>query len=264
MFRNIRSPETFAKYPLIGVTMLVIGSLMFGVLAYNLVHHGPLLAWDVPLANRLHATALASPRWVVDIMIAGFYVGDQLLILIGAVLGIYFLCKRYWRELVMLCNCFGVSAIFFRVLSLAFHRARPVFETPIWHMKVIPGFPSGHAIAAVCSYGLLLYFFVPKMKSRAGKAWLTAGVLLLCVYVLFSRLFVGDHFLTDIFAGLGVGLAWSGASNTTVELLFRRKKQVEEPTPPELAIPERGPVPALEPSLPLTTSHADPGAVSPA
>ncbi|HKW13367.1 MAG TPA: phosphatase PAP2 family protein [Candidatus Krumholzibacteria bacterium] len=235
MFRNIRSSEKFAQYPLIGLTMLLIGGLLFGVLAYNLVHHGPLLAWDVPLANRLHATALASPRWVDDIMIAGFYVGDQLLILIGAVLGIYFLHKRYWRELVMLCNCFGVSAILFWTLSYAFHRARPVFETPIWHMKVIPGFPSGHAIAVASSYGLLLYLFVPKMKSRAGKVWLITAVVFVSVYVLFSRLFVGDHFLTDIFAGLGVGLAWSGVSNTAVELLFR--KRVEAPTRNGLAMP---------------------------
>lgn len=230
MFRNIRSPEKFAKYPLVGLAMFVIGGLIFGILAYNLVHHGPLLAWDIPVANGLHAMALGSPRWVDDIMIAGFYVGDQLVILIGAALGIYFLCKRYWRELVMLCNGFGVSAIIFRVLSLAFNRTRPVFETPIWHMKVIPGFPSGHAIAVGSSYGLLLYFFVPKIKSGARKAAVIAGVLFVSFYVLFSRLFVGDHFLTDIVAGLAVGLAWSGLANTTVELLFRKHKRIENPT----------------------------------
>lgn len=185
VFRNIRSSEQFAKHPFIGLAMFIVGSLIFGILAYNLVHHGPLLAWDIPLANSLHATALGSPRWVDDIMIAGFYVGDQLVILIGVVLGIYFLCKRYWRELVMLCNGFGVSAIIFRVLSLAFNRTRPVFETPIWHMKVIPGFPSGHAIAIGSSYGLLLYFFVPKIKSSARKAAVIAGVLFVSSYVLF-------------------------------------------------------------------------------
>jgi undecaprenyl-diphosphatase len=243
MFRNIRSSEKFAKHPLIGLTMFIVGSLIFGILAYNLVNHGPLLAWDVPLADSLHATALASPRWVNDIMIGGFYVGDQLVVLIGVVLGIYFLCKRYWRELVMLCNGFGVSAVIFWVLSHTFNRARPAFETPIWHMKVIPGFPSGHAIAIVCSYGLLLYFFVPKTKSRGGKAWMIAGVLFVSLYVLFSRLFVGDHFLTDIVAGCGVGLAWSGLANTVVELLFRKKARAVEPTRAGLATPGQGPMP---------------------
>jgi membrane-associated phospholipid phosphatase len=147
------------------------------------------------------------------------------LILIGVVLGIYFLRKRYWRELVMLCNCFGVSAILFRVLSLTFDRTRPAFETPIWHMKVIPGFPSGHAIAVVCSYGLLLYLFVPKIKSRAGKVWLIAGVLS-CSSTCSSAGSCGRPFPDGYFRRSRVNLAWSGVSNTTVELLFRKKKQV--------------------------------------
>jgi undecaprenyl-diphosphatase len=255
VFRNIRSSERFAKHPLIGLAMFIVGGLVFGILAYNLVNHGPLLAWDVPLANSLHATALASPRWVDNVMIAGFYVGDQLLILIGGVLGIYFLCKRYWRELVMVCNCFGVSAIIFRVTSLTFNRHRPVFETPIWHMKVIPGFPSGHAIAVACSYGLLLYLFVPRLKSRAAKAWLIVGVLLVCVYVLFSRLFVGDHFLTDIVAGLGIGLAWSGLANTTIELLFRKRTRVGKPAQTGLAMPEPGPMPEASVTLAVVPSQ---------
>lgn len=249
MFRNIRSPEKFAKYPLIGLAMFNIGCLVFGILAYNLVTHGPLLAWDVPLANGLHATALESPRWVNNIMIAGFYIGDQLVVLIGVVLGIYFLCKRYWRELVMLVNGFGVSAIIFWLLSHTFNRSRPVFETPIWHMKVIPGFPSGHAIAIVCSYGLLLYFFVPKMKSRTGKAWMIGSVLFVSLYVLFSRLFVGDHFLTDIVAGCGVGLAWSGLANTVVELLFCKRNRVKKPSREGIAILPTGPMPETSASL---------------
>lgn len=243
VFRNIRSPGKFAKHPRIGLAMFMVGSMIFGVIAFNLVTHGPLLAWDVPLANSLHATALASPRWVKDIMIGGFYVGDQLVILIGVVLGVYFLCKRYWRELVMLVNGFGTSAVIFWVLSHAFNRTRPVFETPIWHMKVIPGFPSGHAIAIVCSYGLLLYFFVPKVKSRAGKAWMVGGVLFVSLYVLFSRLFVGDHFLTDIVAGCAVGLAWSGLANTVVELLFRKKTLANNPARGGLALPGQNAVP---------------------
>jgi undecaprenyl-diphosphatase len=178
-------------------------------------------------------------------MIAGFYVGDQLLILIGVVLGIYFLCKRYWRELVMLCNGFGVSAIIFRVLSLAFNRTRPVFDTPIWHMKVIPGFPSGHAIAIASSCGLLLYLFVPKIKSRTGRAWMIVGVVFVSLYVLFSRLFVGDHFLTDIVAGLAVGFAWSALANTAVELLFRKRKRVVMQGRGELAIPGPAPTPEI-------------------
>ena len=238
VFHNIRSPGTFARYPLIGLAMFIVGSLVFGLLAYNVVTHGPLLAWDVPLANSLHATALNSPGWVRAIMIAGYYVGDQLVAAIGIVLAIYFLRKRYWRELTMLATGFGVSALLFLLLSRIFDRARPVFDTQIWRVKSIPGFPSGHAIAVVTSYGLLTYLLVPKMPSRRGKAIVIAGALLVALYILFSRLFLGDHFLTDLVAGCAVGIAWAGLAYTAVELLFRKRARVEAPGQPALAFPK--------------------------
>lgn len=237
MFHDIRSPGTFARHPLIGVSMLIAGSLVFGLLAYNLVTNGPLLAWDVPLANSLHATALNSPRWVNGIMIAGYYVGDQLVAAIGVVLGIYFLRRRYWRELTMLANGFGVSALIFLLLSHIFNRPRPVFESQIWRLEPIPGFPSGHAIAVVASYGLLVYFFVPKISSRAGRALAIAGVLLVGLYVLFSRAFLGDHFLTDLVAGCAVGIAWSGLAHTVVERIFRKRTRVAATSRVGLAFP---------------------------
>jgi hypothetical protein len=124
MFHHIRSPEKLAQYPIIGLAMLVFGGLIFGVIAYSVVTHGPLLAWDVPLAKSLHATALKSPGWVIGIMIAGYYVGGQLIGVIGAVLGIYFVRKRCWRELTMLANILKV-ALLLLVATTAFAQSYP-------------------------------------------------------------------------------------------------------------------------------------------
>jgi membrane-associated phospholipid phosphatase len=223
VFHHIRSPEKFAQYPIIGLAMFIVGSLIFGVLAYNVVTHGPLLAWDVPLAESLHTMALNSPGWVHGVMIAGYYVGSQLIAVIGVVLGIYFLRQRCWRELTMLAVGAGGSGLLFRLLSNIFDRPRPVFESQIWKIHVIPGFPSGHASAVVAGYGLMTYFFVPKISSRLGKATAIAGALLIALYVGFSRVFVGHHFLTDLVAGYAMGIAWSGLAYTLIELIFRNK-----------------------------------------
>jgi membrane-associated phospholipid phosphatase len=234
MFHHIRSPGKLAQYPIIGLAMLVFGGLIFGVIAYSVVTHGPFLAWDVPLANSLHTMALNSPGWVNGVMIAGYYVGGQLIAVIGLVLGIYFLRKRCWRELTMLAVGAGGSGLLFRLTSNIFDRPRPVFESEIWKIHVIPGFPSGHASAVVAFYGLLAYFFVPKISSRLGKATMIAGALIIALYVGFSRIFVGHHFLTDLVAGYAMGIAWSGLAYTLIELIFRNKA---EPAP----IPQRLP-----------------------
>jgi membrane-associated phospholipid phosphatase len=225
LFHDIRSPGAFANHPLVGLSMFILGVLVFGLLAYSLVTHGPLLMWDVSTSDSLHARALASPGWVVGVMIAGYYVGDQLIAVIGIVLGIYFLRKQYWQELAMLVSGFGGSGLLFLLLSHTFHRSRPVFESQIWRVQVNPGFPSGHAIGVLASYGLLAYFFVPKCPSRLGRAAVSAGASLIVLYVAYSRLFLGHHYLTDLVAGFAVGLACSGLAYTAVELAFRKKSR---------------------------------------
>jgi undecaprenyl-diphosphatase len=229
LFHDICSPRLFAKHPRVGLGMFLVGSIVFGILAYNIVTNGPLLRWDLPWAKSLHTYGLHSPEWVQALMIAGYYVGDQLIVAIGILLAIYFLRKKYWCELTMLTCGFGISALLFLALSRTFDRARPHLEPEVWpgpstHM---PGFPSGHAIAVVSSYGLLLYFFLPKMKTRAKKVMLIVGVVLVGLYVNFSRLFLCDHFLTDIIAGTAVGIAWLGLAQTGVELLFRKKSPID-------------------------------------
>jgi membrane-associated phospholipid phosphatase len=223
VFHHIRSPEKFAQYPIIGLAMFIVGSLIFAVLAHNVVTHGHLLAWDIPVAKSLHTMALNSPGWVVGIMIAGYYVGSQLIAVIAGVLAIYFFRQRCWRELIMVALGPGGSGLLFRLFSNIFDRKRPVFETQIWKIHEIPGFPSGHTSAVICGYGLFAYFFVPKISSRLGKTAVIVGWLLISLYVGFSRVFVGHHFLSDLVAGYAMGIAWSGLAYTLIELIFRNQ-----------------------------------------
>ena len=58
---DLRAPGWLARHPMVGTIMFIMGSLLFGVLAYELKTQGPLLRWDIPLASSLHATALAAP-----------------------------------------------------------------------------------------------------------------------------------------------------------------------------------------------------------
>jgi undecaprenyl-diphosphatase len=77
----------------------------------------------------------------------------------------------------------------------------------------------------VILYGLLAYLFIPKMPSRFWKWVLVIAVILTNMYIGYSRIYLGGHYLTDIIAGYGLGLAWAGLVFTVIErLLLRRKK----------------------------------------
>jgi undecaprenyl-diphosphatase len=225
---GLRAPGLLAKWPTIGISMFIFGSLVFGALTVNLYAHGPLLAWDRAIANTLPAIGLQSPPIIKDIMVAGFYTGKQVVTVLTIIFSLYFLYKRYWQELAMMALGWIGSALLFNGLSMLIGRVRP--PTQIWIIVNIPGFPSGHGVAVVVFYGLLAYLLAPKMRSAFWKVVVIAAALLIIGFVGFSRIFTGGHYLTDILAGYAVGIAWSGVIYTLIENYFqkRRSKNVQK------------------------------------
>ncbi len=209
--------------------MVLLGGAVFGVIAYNVSTQGPLIQGDTQFINALHVVALHSSPLVLNVMILGFYVGEHAVLVIGLILAVYFLYNHLWPELAMVVIAWAGEGALWLSLSQYFNRMRPTFEVSVWRQMQVPSFPSGHSVAAVMCYGLLAYLFVPWMTSRVGKAAVIIATLLLILYVGFSRLFVGDHYLTDVIAGLALGVAWSGLVYTSVELVAFRKKIKSKP-----------------------------------
>jgi membrane-associated phospholipid phosphatase len=222
------APGLLARHPIIGLMMFLFGLLAFGGLTYNLQNHGPLLEWDRTIANTLPAIALKGPPFLQTLMDAGYYLGDQVIAVLSILLGLFLLFKRLWKELAMVVfGLVGASSLFLFLSNLI---ARPRPPTQIWIVLTIPGFPSGHAVTVVVFYGLLAYLLVPKLRSVFWKVVVVAAALLLIGFVGFSRVFTGGHYLTDVLAGYSVGIAWSAAIYTLIELIFQkiRSKNVQK------------------------------------
>lgn len=86
------------------------------------------------------------------------------------------------------------------------HRPRP--SDVAVYMEKSWSFPSGHAILVVSLYGFLIYFFwkyFRKWKNKINALFLGLFVIIL---VGFSRLYLGVHYLSDVWAGYLVGFFW--------------------------------------------------------
>jgi undecaprenyl-diphosphatase len=202
--------------------MFIVGSLMFGALAYELKTNGPLIDMDLSLASRLHVMALASPASINELMTFGFFLGKEMVEIIGAILVLYFLHKRYWAELAMvIVGLSGAAGVWF-VLTRYFARVRP--EAQLGIVVHEPSFPSGHAAHAVLCFGLLAYLFLPKMPSLFWKWLLVIAAVLTMLFIGFSRVFQGGHYLTDVLAGYSVGIAWAGLVYTILETFAIKRK----------------------------------------
>jgi undecaprenyl-diphosphatase len=220
---GLRSPGLFARRPIVGVILILLGGLAFAALSYNLVTNGPLVQVDMSVHNQFLADAKAGSPLLNEIMLFGFFFGKQLVQVVVAILLIYFIYKRYWPEFAMLIISSPVGSLLWNFIIRYFNRPRPVEQTGL-PITTIPSYPSGHAMSALICYGFLAYLLVPKMPSRFWKWTLSIVTLLLVLFDGFSRVFQGNHYLTDVLSGYALGIVWAALVYTLIEIIFIRKK----------------------------------------
>jgi len=225
-FEGLRAPGLFKKWPIIGFMMILLGSLSFATLSYNLLNHGPLVQLDLSVYKDLLAEARAAPPIVNEIMLFGFFIGKEVVQVIVTILTLYFLYKRFWRELGMLWISSAAGSVVWNFIIAYFARPRPPEQTGLV-ITTIPSFPSGHAMSALICYGFLAYLLVPKMPSRFWKWTVSIVALLIVLFDGFSRVFQGGHYLTDILAGYALGIAWAGLVYTVIERIFIKKEELQ-------------------------------------
>jgi membrane-associated phospholipid phosphatase len=92
-------------------------------------------------------------------------------------------------------------------LKAAFERPRPAFSDPIATASGF-SFPSGHAMVSLTVYGALAFVIVATTKSRRARVLVLATAAALVLAIGFSRLYLGVHYVSDVLAAYGAGIAW--------------------------------------------------------
>lgn len=70
------------------------------------------------------------------------------------------------------------------------------------------GFPSGHVLAAVTFYGLLVYLGWVLVRRPAWRWMITSACVLIVLGVAYSRIYLNAHWLTDVVGALVGGTAY--------------------------------------------------------
>jgi undecaprenyl-diphosphatase len=156
-------------------------------------------------------------------MLFGFFVGKQLILVLVTLLSIYFVYKRYWRELAMLLISSAGGSFVWNFFVSYFARPRPPEQIGL-EVTSIPSFPSGHAMSAIIVYSFLAYLLIPHMPSRFWKWVVGLTAVIVILFDGYSRVFQGGHYLTDVLAGYALGLAWAALVYTLIERFFMKRK----------------------------------------
>ncbi len=127
-----------------------------------------------------------------------------LIVLGGVAMGVLGLQRR-WTDIVHASLTVLSGAFFCELLKTGLDRARP---NTLPSVLVGNSFPSGHVIGAVLLTGTLIFFLVRKNT----PAWLKLGgsALALCLsgVVIWQRLYLGHHWLSDVLGSILIASAW--------------------------------------------------------
>ncbi|MFM2383467.1 MAG: hypothetical protein RIQ72_39 [Candidatus Parcubacteria bacterium] len=160
---------------------------------------------------------------LTDIILAITHIGDPVVLFLITALTLLLLWmrKKSVEVIVFALAMFGGAGVVWITKHLV-ARPRPlgiIAETGY-------SFPSGHALVSSIFFPLILYIFkhaVPAGWKR--KTFLSVGVLLMITVVL-SRPYIGVHYLSDVIAGLLIGLLISSFAILIIEGYHRKHDNI--------------------------------------
>ena len=193
---------TFTGLPLslLGLVFLYIGGVWLDSV-FEFISGTPLLQVDSRLAELIHHFQSPTPIRIASIITA---IGSWQVIVpvIAACLIWLMLNARRPLAVGLLVSVLGNTTTV-ALLKQAFGRSR----SPLGYYAETSGsFPSGHAAASVAVFGMLSYIFWRTGRLRVETALLAAGLMAFAIGV--SRIYLIEHYLSDVLNGWLVGALW--------------------------------------------------------
>ena len=103
-------------------------------------------------------------------------------------------------------NLASVGLINF-ILKEIIQRPRPPIESRMVQESSY-SFPSGHAMASLAFYGLIIYYLSRYIKNNKIRNISFIGLSVLIFFIGISRIYLGVHFASDVLAGFLVSMAY--------------------------------------------------------
>lgn len=138
------------------------------------------------------------------------------------VIVLFFRKRRNWAVYVAITS--GGGALLNLELKRYFERARPALAEALRRAAGY-SFPSGHAMGSTVVMGALAYVAVRTFKTWSAKSASIAFAITFVAAVAASRVYLGVHWLSDIFAGISGGLLWLATTTVGYET-FRRVRLI--------------------------------------
>jgi undecaprenyl-diphosphatase len=210
---------------LLGVFLTVLAVWSFLELA-EAIHSNALMELDEQILLALREPGALSnpvgPRWLVEAVrdISALGSITTVLLVALAVAG-YLVLSRNLHALVFVIISVSGGMLLSHGLKHIFDRPRPELVPPLTSVAS-SSFPSGHAMLSAVVYLTLGALLARLVRPLNVRLYMLTVVLLLTFLVGVSRLYLGVHYPTDVFAGWSAGLGWAMFCWLMMRLLQKR------------------------------------------
>lgn len=200
------------------VVVAAIPFVNFVSLAITVATHGPLTEVDQRIANLMptvRTTGETSFFSSVTVL-----ANAQVLIPVVAVAAVVL----WWKRQRFLAGAVVATALLqeglYSAIKQILGRSRPDAALALL-VDTTPSFPSGHVMRTVVAYGFIAYLLFKAFRSTAGKSATIACYLLAVQLVAMSRVYLGVHYLSDVWGSMLLGSAVLAAVVGIMEIAAR-------------------------------------------
>ena len=187
----------------IGFLLSILAGSLFAVLLRSVGEWEQGLPWERSLMLAIHSTEV--PAWMDSVFLIIPWLGTNITLLPIVVASSAWLWLRRQRAdlalqlMIVQLGSWAMNPL----VKLLFDRPRP----ELWEHRgqyAWAAYPSGHAIASVAVLFTIAYL----VRRERGWTWPFGVAAALLAISLYSRVYLGVHWPTDVIAGFSMGLIW--------------------------------------------------------
>jgi len=201
MQQQVESKTSSSK---VWLVVLSLSLAIFLFMFYNVAYSGPMLSLDAWVSQ--HVPSIQSQTLTKIIIFITNINGVYGSAIISALFIVFLLRKKAYKAVQFYLVAFLGASALFTVIKMLVDRARPA-------LKIVEeaglSFPSGHATMSI-TIALLFYFIIVKnMLPSLSRTLLLLLCILWPLIIVFTRIYLNVHWLSDTVAGLSLGLFWT-------------------------------------------------------
>lgn len=213
--------EVYGLHLTAGLALILAAAGIFAFIAHNVVTQAPLTVLDMRLAQQFHSYAHSG--WTVFMLAITHAHATVPLLVLAGLFAIYLYGQRAYDWVATVVATVPVGMMLNVALKHIFQRARPHFEEPLVVLATY-SFPSGHAAGSTLLYGVIAAYCVCRLRSQVARIGACTAAATMVLLVCLSRVYLGAHYLSDVMAGITVGIAWLTVCITAVATLKRQRR----------------------------------------